>query len=354
MSDHELFRNNSVKYLFISVLLIFILYFGQTLFIPLFYGLFIAIVMYPVCRWLEKHRFSKAMAITVALSIVTILFSVLVLLLVLQFNALQQDIPELKAKFAPSLIEFQQWVAANLNISIEAQKDWWQQTSDGLAAKAPGFLSGVLTKTISSVFTTLIVPVFAALFLYNRKDLVLFLEKLAGKGNIVTLHQVLHKTIDTYFGFVKGMVLVYLLVGILNSIGLLALGIEHAILFGFLTAIMTIIPYFGIIISALLPITVAWITKDSIWYPLGVISVFVFVQYLEANIIFPRIVGKQLNISTWVTLAAVIAGGILWGVSGLILFIPFVAILKLITDDIPEMEAINILIRRTDKIKTSK
>ena len=205
-----------------------------------------------------------------------------------------------------------------------------------------------LIKTISSVFMLLIIPVFAALFLYNRKDLILFFEKLAGERNINRIHLVLHKTIDTYFDFIKGMALVYILVGILNSIGLLALGIEHAILFGFLTAVMTIIPYFGIIISALLPITVAWITKDSIWYPLGVIAVFAFVQYLEANIIFPRIVGKQLNISTWVTLAAVIAGGILWGVSGMILFIPLVAILKLITDDIPEMEAINVLIRRND------
>lgn len=139
MTNHNLFLNTAVKYLLISVLLIFILYFGQTLFIPLFYGLFIALVMYPVCRWLEKHRFSKPMAIAVALSIVVILFAFLVWLLILQFNALRQDLPELKEKFAPSLIESQNWLAANLNISIEAQNDWWQQTADGLAAKARGF-----------------------------------------------------------------------------------------------------------------------------------------------------------------------------------------------------------------------
>lgn len=346
--------NTTLKVLTAMLLVIFILYVGQTLFIPLFYGLFIAMVLYPVCRRLEKHRFSKSMAIAVSLSILAILFSILVWLLILQFNALRQDIPELKEKFSPSLALLQNWISSDLNISIAAQNEWWQQTSDGLAAKAPGFLSGILTKTISGVFTLFIVPVFAALFLYNRKDLILFVEKLAGGENITRLHQVLHKTIDTYFDFIKGMVLVYILVGILNSIGLLALGIEHAVLFGFLTAVMTIIPYFGIIISALLPITVAWITKGSIWYPLGVIAVFAFVQYLEANIIFPRIVGKQLNISTWITLAAVIAGGILWGVSGMILFVPFAAILKLITDDIPEMEAINVLLRRNSKIKNRK
>ncbi|MEP7110881.1 MAG: AI-2E family transporter [Ferruginibacter sp.] len=83
------------------------------------------------------------------------------------------------------------------------------------------------------------------------------------------------------------------------------------------------------------------------WYPLGVVVVsFLIVQYLEANIFFPRVVATQLNVSTWITLVAIIAGGILWGVNGMILFIPVVGILKMITDYIPEWEAVNILLKR--------
>jgi predicted PurR-regulated permease PerM len=135
-------------------------------------------------------------------------------------------------------------------------------------------------------------------------------------------------------------------VGILNSIGLLALGVKHAILFGMLCSIMTIIPYVGIVVSALLPISVAWITTNSVWYPLGVIAVFSFVQYLEANVIFPKVVGTEIHVSTWATLVAIIAGGILWGVSGMILFIPFVAILKIVTDHIDEWKPLNSLLSR--------
>jgi predicted PurR-regulated permease PerM len=200
--------------------------------------------------------------------------------------------------------------------------------------------------TATALFMLFIIPVFTALFLYNRSDFVLFLEKLAGRAYHDRLHHILHETIHTYFQYVKGIVIIYFLVGLLNTAGLLALGIKHAVLFGFLTAVMTIIPYVGIFISALLPITVAWITKDSIWYPLGVIGVFGFVQYLEANVIFPKIVGAQLNVSTWATLVAFIAGGLVWGVNGMILFIPFVAILKMVSDAIPEWEALNILLRR--------
>lgn len=196
------------------------------------------------------------------------------------------------------------------------------------------------------LFYLFLVPVHAALFLYHRGMFVRFLQRIAGEKYRDKTGVILGEVIHTYFNYVKGMVLVYIIVGILNSIGLLALGIRHAILFGMMTAFMTIIPYVGIFISAALPVSVAFIISDSIWLPLGVVAVFSVVQYLEANVIFPAVVGTQLNVSTWATLVAIIAGGIIWGVSGMILFIPFVAILKIVTDHIKELDWLNILLNR--------
>jgi predicted PurR-regulated permease PerM len=141
---------------------------------------------------------------------------------------------------------------------------------------------------------------------------------------------------------------VYCIVGILNSIGLLALGIKHAILYGVLTSFMMVIPYVGIFISASIPVSIALVTKDSIWYPIGVIMIFVFIQYLESNVFFPAIVGKQLNLSTWATLVAIVGGVIFWGIPGMVLITPFLAILKIISDHVPSMHAINILLNRKE------
>lgn len=348
MERKSAFSGRTVEWLLVAAISVLLLYYGRTLFIPMFYGLFIAVVLYPVCRRLESRGFPKSLAITTGLLIVFLIFVVLIWLLIAQFNAFLKDLPELKAKLQPALGNLQHWLENNFNISISAQDEWWQKESNQLSGNTPGLISRLFSQTVSGLFTLFITPVFAALFLYNRKDFVLVLEKILGERYKYRLHQVLGQTIITYFHFVKGMVFVYLIVGVLNSIGLLALGIKHAILFGFLTAIMTIIPYIGIFISALLPITIAWITKDSIWYPLGVVGVFVFVQYLEANVIFPRVVATQLNVSTWATLVAIIAGSILWGMSGMILFIPFLGMLKLVTDNVPEWEAVNVLIRRNE------
>jgi predicted PurR-regulated permease PerM len=351
MTNHIFNSSTILNRLQIVVFSAAILYFGKALLVPVSYSLLVALVLYPVCKWLEERRWPRSLAITAGLLIVTMLFSVLVSLLLLQINVLRQDMPQLLDKVRPSLIELQQWIAASLNVSVTAQNEWWRQFVHNFANSTGSILQSTITATAGGLFTLFIVPVYAALLLYNREVFVEFLAKLTGNRYGKQLHVVLIETTHTYFNFIKGMVMVYLIVGILNSIGLIALGIPHAILFGMLTAIMTIIPYFGIVVSALLPITVAWITKDSIWYPLGVIAIFTFVQYLEANLIFPKVVAARIKVSTWATLIAILAGGLLWGVSGMILFIPFIGILKIVSDNIPEWEALKILLGRSDKKK---
>jgi predicted PurR-regulated permease PerM len=150
------------------------------------------------------------------------------------------------------------------------------------------------------------------------------------------------------------MGIVYLIVGTLNSLGLLALGVPHAILFGFTASILTFVPYIGIIVGSLLPITMAWITYDSIWYPIGIVGIFTVVQYLEANIIFPLAVSSRLNVNTLVMLLSIFIGGLLWGVVGMILFVPFVGIAKLIADHNPKWGTVSMILGMSnEKIKSN-
>ena len=140
------------------------------------------------------------------------------------------------------------------------------------------------------------------------------------------------------------MVLVYLIVGILNSIGFWAIGLPNAVYLGGLAAVLTFFPYIGIMIGGLAAVIVAWTTFDSIGYPLAVVGILGFVQYLEANVIFPLIVGYQLKINPLATFIAIIVGGIIWGGAGMILFVLFAAILKILSDHIEELRPLAILI----------
>ncbi len=325
-----------------------LLYFGKSLFVPMFMGLLIAMVMFPVCVRLERKGISKSIAITISLSVVVLLFLALIWLLFWQLSLFRQDLPFIADKLSAKLPELQRWLTDNWGLSYQIQQEWIDKLSGDIKNSAGAYIAGSFSATVSTLFSLFIIPIYAALFLYHRRVFVQFVKNIAGAARHAHIDKILSETTHTYFNYIKGMVMVYIIVGVLNSVGLLAFGIKHAILFGMLTAIMTIVPYVGIIISAMLPISVAFLTKVSLWYPLAVIGVFSFVQYLEANVIFPKVVGAQLNVSTWATLVAIIAGGIVWGVAGMVLFIPFVAILKIITDHLEEGKSINILLTRKD------
>lgn len=333
--------HTTVKYLELVIAVSVLLYFGKPLFVPLFFGLLTAIVLVPVCRRLEKNGASRYLAILICLLIVTVLIAALVLLLLWQVNMLQKDAPAIMAKASVFIHQLQQQAAAKFGIE-QVQINLGER----LTAGAAGILGVVFSVASSTFFMLFMIPIYTALFLYHRNVFVRFLQSVVPAKHKHQLDDILNETIHTYFNYIKGMVLVYIVVGVLNSIGLLALGVRHAILFGMLCAVMTIIPYLGLIISSLLPITVVWMDTGNVIYPIGVVALFTFVQYLEANVIFPKVVGTQLNVSTFAILVAIIAGGIVWGVSGMVLFIPFAAILKIISDNIEELKPLNILLGR--------
>ena len=133
----------------------------------------------------------------------------------------------------------------------------------------------------------------------------------------------------------------------MNCIGLLALGIDHAIFFGILSGVLTIIPYVGIIIGALFPLIMALITKDSIWYAVGVVIVFAVVQFLEGNFITPRITGSKVSINALAAIIALVIGGKILGIAGMILAVPAIGVLKII---LPHTELKSFVILLEDKV----
>lgn len=316
------------------------LYFGRTLLVPLGFAMLVTFILYPVCAWLERYHFSRAGAIATAISLLTVIFLGLFGLLASQFMQFFKEWPAVQGKLVGAMDSAGEWLSSLQSISPEKRTEWVGRTSEQLIIGVISMLRGAVASSASSLVTAILVPVYTALLLYHRRTWMEVLYRLFAGQDRETIRGGVLMTIHTYYNFIKGMGIVYFAVGILNSIGLALLGVPHAILFGFVASILTFIPYIGIIVGSLLPITMAWIAYDSVWYPLGVVGVFVFVQYLEANVIFPVAVSSRLHVNTLVTLVAIFAGEILWGVAGMILFVPFVGILKLYADSNPQFETL--------------
>lgn len=336
------------------VLLSLILYFGKTLFIPLSFSLLVGFILYPICKWMETKGINKGIAIVISILGVTLLAGAIIYLLFVQFSEFLEEWQSLRIKLSETINQLSVFISERFDISLKKQTEFINNTLNNSGSQAFSIVRNTAYSLSESVFFLLMIPVFSTLILFHRQMLSNALYELFPKEKKNTIHEILVETINAYYNFIKGMLVVYLIVGLLNSIGLLLIGVPHPFLFGFIASILTFIPYVGIMISSLLPIAISWITYNSIWYPLAVIAVFSIVQLLEAYLIFPFAVGNRLKINTLVIIIAIIVGGILWGAAGMILFIPFVSVMKLIADRTPSLKTLSVLLGDGEQKKTTK
>lgn len=347
MSSREIVPMPDAKYLRIMQYIVFgslILYFGRDIFIPVSFALLISFVLYPVCVWMERKGVGRTLATLIAMFALMVLVLLVVALLVYQFARFVNEWPVLQEKFNSAVQDLSIFLINVAGITLEQQKEWINGMSSQSGAGVLLFLRNAISASAVSAVMIILIPVYAVLILIYRRHWVRIVHHIFPGEDSNTLNSVISKTVTTYYNFIKGMAIVYVLVGILNSIGLLILGIPHAILFGFIASVLTFVPYVGIMVGSLLPIAIAWITFDSVWYPVGIIGVFAFVQYLEANVIFPVAVSNRLNVNTLVMLIAIFAGGVLWGMAGMILFVPFVGIAKLVADHNPKWKTLSMIL----------
>jgi predicted PurR-regulated permease PerM len=341
---HTFLRNLQYVF-FISV----ILYFGKPLFIPLSFGVLISCLLYPLCAWLERHKVSRMGAIVISLMGTSVLLGLILFLLVNQLMRFVDEWPELQSKLMESFTEISLWITAKFEISKDQQWVWLNKSINDSGGSTLSFLQSLISTTAVGSVLLILMPIYTVLILFYRNKWLEVLYRLFPTQGRERIRDILKLSIESYYSFMKGMLLVYFIVGILNSVGLYLLGIPHAFLFGFIASVLTFIPYVGILIASLLPISMAWITYNSIWYPLGVIAIFTLVQYLEANLIFPLAVSRRLKINALATILVIFAGGILWGVAGMILFVPFLGILKLIADKTPGLKTLSLILGGGEK-----
>lgn len=309
----------------------------------------IAMIAYPLSKRIEAAKIPRWIATGLSISAVALVFAAIFTLLVIEAEIIYQKSPELLSYLQARLPDFQTWLTDTFGWTAEAQSSWLNQTIEKLFGDLASLINRSVTATAHLLLNIIIIPLFAALILHNRETYTKAFASLFSAEMQSRLPQVLNAAVTTYFKYIAGMLQVYIIVGLLNSLGLMILGIENAWLYGMIAAFMTIIPVVGILISGILPVSIALVTKDSMWYAVGVVGVFSVVQYLEANVIYPKVVGAKLNINMLATLLIILAGSLLWGVAGMILLLPMVAILKLISKDLPGWETIDLLLSNKPK-----
>ncbi|WP_339917405.1 AI-2E family transporter [Yeosuana marina] len=327
---------------FIAV--VFILYILKSLIIPILYASILAIMIFPIQKFLEKRwGCNRLFASLCSITIIFCVTALLVAIVYFRLNALINNSDIYIAKLTTLYYNFIEFTYDTFGISRRSSLFTKDLRLESLLKGRFDEIGGFIYQSgfIFSYFV--LIPIYLFFFLYYRRFFRVFYYKLFRNKPKAFLNRMIRKVYKIQQNYLLGLIKVIIIVGCLNSIGLLLLGIGNPFFFGFLAAFLLLIPYVGIFIGSLLPAIVALATKDSAWYAFGVIAIFSFIQFLEGNFITPKITGSKVSINAFIAILSLIVFSMLWGIAGMIVALPIVATLKIIFDNTPEYHAYGFL-----------
>jgi predicted PurR-regulated permease PerM len=190
----------------------------------------------------------------------------------------------------------------------------------------------------SALVVLFLIPVYIFLILFYEPLLLDFIRKLFGEDNKSQVSEIVTKTKSVIQRYLIGLLIEALIVAIMEIAALLVLGIDYAILLGIIGALLNVIPYLGGLVAVALPMMIALATKDSAWYAVYVLVTYYIIQLIDNNYIVPKIVASKVKINALFSIIVVIAGNALWGIPGMFLSIPLLAIVKLIFDHVEPLK----------------
>ncbi|HET6528631.1 MAG TPA: AI-2E family transporter [Balneolaceae bacterium] len=319
-------------------LLFFILSVGQFILMPLAFSALIAMLLEPVSKWFENWKLNRALSIVLSLTLLLIVMAGVISLLSIQLVGFVDQLPEANGRIQAVSSEWLQFFQTHFGIAPEQQIQYLQQALQTLINKSGKYASTALGATTSAFTTLMLLPLFVFFMMYYKNMYRRFLHWIARKDNNKAIDSVVDDIQKVTQNYIIGMMTVITILAILNGIGLWIVGIEHALFFAIFAAVLAVIPYIGIIIGSLPAVIYAFLFSQSLVQPLGVIGVFAIVQFLEGNFITPNIVGSRVSINPFMALLALLIGGELWGITGMILSVPFIGILKCIFDQVEALK----------------
>ena len=261
----------------------------------------------------------------------------LAILLGSQFRHLIHAWPRLMDKFQDISIQMVTWISDCFHISTDKVNVWLTHEKSELTKNGDAAIGMSLLSAGSILQAALLTPVYIFMILIYQPHLLSFAHRLFGTSNDEKVSEILTETKSIVKSYIVGLFVEFFIITILNSIGLLALGIEYAVLLGILGAALNVIPIIGGIICILLFVIVALVTKSGI-YVLYVIGLYALIQFIDNHYIFPKIVGAKVKLNLLVSIIAVILGDALWGIPGMFLAIPLIAIVKVFLDRIDSLK----------------
>lgn len=330
---------NIATVLLAIALVVALLYLLQTVLVPLIIAVLIAFLLHPAYAKLIKWRCPRLLAAGLCI-FVTLIFSLgVAALLVWQMSGFIKDIDMLKANVNNALDSILAWVEDKTSYDRGAQLTMVKEQGKNLVGNFGQYFITALNGTASFLVNATLVAIYTFLLLiYEEKFNNVLNMLIKDEGKKASVKKMIADVSVVSKQFLKGTLIDVVIVATLCTVGFLIIGLEHAFFLGMLVALLNIIPYVGATLGALIPILVGLIYSGDWKVVVGAAAVCLVVQFIDNNIVMPKVVGSSVSLNPLFSTIALILGFMLWGIPGAILSIPLMGIFKVVCDHVEELK----------------
>ncbi len=332
-----------IKILLFVVLTFAIMHFGAPFLRPFIFGILLASLMVPFCNFLESKGISRVFASVISTIIVFVVAGAILFLFIYQLNKFVSEIASFRNELLSFIDNIRDQIAAFTNLSLEDQRDIWQNRSEQLLNEVEIQVTRFVSSFFNSVFNFLIVLIYVILLLLYRGRIFEFAMMYTHKEKRENSIEIIKKTSTVVFHYLWGRLKVMALLAILYYTVFLIFDLPYAILLTIFGTLITIIPYFGPFVSGLLPIIFSFVFFDNIYNVALFTLIIIIIQLTESYVFEPLIIGKEVKLNPLIVIVAVVLGGMVWGIAGMVLFVPLFAMIKIISSHSVGLEPIGYL-----------
>lgn len=346
MEDTTPFYKKLSYHLVSLTLITFIFYIGQEILVPIVLATLLACLLLPINRMLEKWKLPRVVAITISLVLAALIIGTVIYFITYQVSGFIEDLPTIRERLGNLSLTIQKWVRETFGVTIRKQNQYLNETAAQMKQGSAGFLGqtfGTLTEVLSYL---VLLPLYSFLILYHRSMIKKFIIQIFNHTHSAPVSEILTATQSVAQSFVTGLMIEMGLVFALNAVGFLILGIKYPVFLALVAALLNLIPYIGMLVANIFCMLITLISGetmhlgDVVW--VGII--LGVVQLIDNNFLMTFIVASKLRINALATLTGVLAGGALWGIPGMFLSIPALAVLKVICDRVDELKPFGMLL----------
>lgn len=314
------------------VLLGYTIVIGKDIIMPVLMAFFISIMLLPIYNFFKRKKIPEALAIFLSILLLAIAVGLVVWFFSSQVSSLIADFPQIKKNVSKHLNSLSNWISSISSFSTQEQAKLIDEQANRLLNFGGNLLSGAAGSVSSTLVFIGLLPIYIYLFLFYKNLLLRFVFLWFPEENHPKVSEAMLETKVIIKSYLLGLLIQITYVTVLLGGILLLIGIKHALLIAIIFAFLNLIPYVGALIGNVIGVLLTLTSSEEIWPILAVLGTIAFVQFLDNNILMPRIVGSKVKINALAAILGVFIGGSIAGISGMFLSLPIIAIAKVTFD----------------------